>query len=152
MIAGPILLVEDNPDDVDLTVRALRDGRVANELVVVNDGAEALAYLFPVEGDSSFTASSILPALVLLDVGLPKVSGLEVLRRMRAHESTRMLPTVILTSSRQEDDVARAYSLGANSYVRKPIDFTEFAEVVHQLHLYWMVLNQPPPAQARTIV
>lgn len=149
MIVGPILLVEDNPDDVDLTARALRDGRIANELVVANDGAQALAYLFPGEGDSQATASPILPALVLLDLSLPKVSGLEVLRQMRAHENTRTVPTVILTSSRQEDDLARAYSLGANSYVRKPIDFTEFAEVVHQLHLYWIVLNEPPPAQTR---
>ena len=146
MAVGPILLVEDNQDDVELTVRALRDGRIGNDLVVVNDGAQALAHLLPGAVDAEATGGlPTLPALILLDLSLPKVGGLEVLRQLRAHDRTRNVPTVILTSSRQEDDLAKAYALGANSYVRKPIDFNDFVAVVHQLRLYWLVLNEPPP-------
>ncbi|MBI1844129.1 MAG: response regulator [Actinobacteria bacterium] len=146
MTVGPILLVEDNQDDVELTVRALRDGRIGNDLVVVNDGAQALAHLLPSAVDvEAMGGPPMLPALILLDLSLPKVGGLEVLRQLRAHDRTRNVPTVILTSSRQEDDLAKAYALGANSYVRKPIDFNDFVEVVHQLRLYWLVLNEPPP-------
>lgn len=140
-----ILLVEDNPDDVDLTIRALRQGRLGNEIVVVNDGAAALGHLLVGEEVANEHSPHPLPALVLLDLSLPKVGGLEVLRQLRSHDRTRSVPTVILTSSLQEDDVARAYSLGANSYVRKPIDFNDFVGVVEQLQMYWLVLNEPPP-------
>lgn len=144
-MSRPILLVEDNPDDIDLTVRALRDGRVGNELTVANDGEEALELLLG--SDSSVDEAPLRrpPVLVLLDLSLPKVGGLEVLRQMRAHDRTRSIPTVILTSSRQEDDLAKAYALGVNSYVRKPIDFNEFVQVLAQLRLYWLVINEPPP-------
>ncbi|MDR7489151.1 MAG: response regulator [Armatimonadota bacterium] len=137
-----ILLVEDNPDDVALTLRALRGHHIANRVVVAEDGAEALAYLFQERG----SAQDALPAVVLLDLKLPKVDGLEVLRRLRADERTKWLPVVILTSSREEQDLVAGYVLGANSYVRKPVDFMQFAEAVRQLGLYWLVLNEPPPS------
>jgi CheY-like chemotaxis protein len=139
-----ILLVEDNPDDVDLTLRALKKANVLNEVVVVRDGVEALDYLF---GTGSYEGRDlrIMPTVVLLDLKLPKIDGLEVLRRLRADERTKFLPVVILTSSKEEQDMLNSYKLAANSYVRKPIDFVQFTEAVHQLELYWLLLNEPPP-------
>jgi two-component system response regulator len=139
-----ILLVEDNPDDVDLTLRAFSRGRIANEIVVVSDGAEALDYLFATGGHAHRYADA-LPSLVLLDLHLPKVEGLEVLRRLRSDERTRRLPVVVLTSSREEGDIVRSYDLGANSYVRKPVDFEQFVGAAAQLGLYWLVLNERAP-------
>jgi two-component system, response regulator len=139
-----ILLVEDNPSDVGLTKRAFEKHRVGNELVVVEDGQEALDYLFAT-GAHAGRDIKTFPAVVLLDLKLPKVEGLEVLKRIRAHDLTRRLPVVILTSSRQDQDVAMSYDLGANSYIRKPVDFHQFAEAVRTLNLYWVVLNEPPP-------
>ena len=139
-----ILLVEDNPDDELLTLRALRKNRVANEVVVVRDGAEALNYLFG-EGDYADRDTNEMPAVILLDLKLPKIDGLEVLRRIREDKQTMLLPVVILTSSNEEQDLINGYMNGANSYLRKPIGFEEFAEVVRQLHLYWLVINEPPP-------
>ncbi len=139
-----ILLVEDNPDDVDLTLRALRQHNVQNELVVVRDGAEALDYIFTTGAYASRDPGT-RPAVVLLDLKLPKIDGLEVLRRIRADERTETLPVVILTSSKEEQDLVNSYKLGANSYVQKPVDFTQFSEAVKQLGLYWLLLNEPPP-------
>jgi two-component system response regulator len=136
-----ILLVEDNPDDIDLTIRAFERNRIANEVVVVRDGAQACDFLF----SEAHTHTRGLPALILLDLNLPKVSGLEVLQQVRAHATTQLLPTVILTSSKQEEDLIRGYRLGVNSYVRKPVDFNAFVEAVRQVGLYWLVLNEPPP-------
>jgi len=137
-----ILLVEDNPDDVALTMRALKSHNITNEVFVAQDGVRALNYLFGAEGNP---APLELPSVVLLDLKLPKVNGLEVLKRIRAEERTRLLPVVILTSSDEERDVIDGYSLGANSYVRKPVDFVEFTEAAKQLGLYWLLLNQAPP-------
>jgi two-component system response regulator len=139
-----ILLVEDNPDDELLTLRALRKANVANRVVLARDGAEALDYLFRA-GAHAGRDTADLPQVVLLDLKLPKLDGLEVLRRIRADARTRLLPVVILTSSNEERDRLEGYALGANSYVRKPVDFAEFADAVRQLGLYWLVLNQPPP-------
>ncbi|MBN2077340.1 MAG: response regulator [Spirochaetes bacterium] len=136
-MAKMILLVEDNPDDVELTMRAFRKSNVANELVVARDGEEALTLL---HGQDSIT-----PALVLLDLKLPRVDGLEVLRRIRADKKTLLLPVVILTSSKEESDLVKGYKNGANSYIRKPVDFDKFVEAVERLGLYWLVLNEPPP-------
>ena len=139
-----VLLVEDNDDDVVLTLRALRSQNVANDVRVVNDGVQALDYLF---GRGQFAGQNgELPQVVLLDLNLPKVSGLDVLRQLRAHERTKLLPVVVLTSSNEERDVVESYSLGANSYIRKPVDFQQFTEAAKQLGLYWMVLNLAPPA------
>ncbi|OYV74980.1 MAG: two-component system response regulator [Chromatiales bacterium 21-64-14] len=135
-----ILLVEDNPDDEALTLRAFRKNNICNRVVVARDGVEALDYLLKLS-----PGAPGMPAVVLLDLKLPKVDGLEVLRRIRAHESIRLLPVVILTSSREEQDLAASYSLGANSYVRKPVDFDQFLEAARQLGLYWLLLNEPPP-------
>jgi DNA-binding response OmpR family regulator len=137
-----ILLVEDDPDDVELTMRALGKNNITNEVVVVRDGAEAMEYL---TGTGPYTGRdmSIMPTVVLLDLKLPKVDGLEVLRRMRAHEHTKLVPVVILTSSKEEQDIIKGYKLGANSYVRKPVDFSQFTEAVRQLGLYWLLLNEP---------
>ena len=146
MNEGKILLVEDNPDDVALTQRALRSQNVKNELVVAKDGVEALAYLF---GDANQPAAEELPAVILLDLKLPRVNGMEVLQRIRANERTKLLPVVILTSSDEERDVIDGYSLGANSYVRKPVDFVEFTEATKQLGLYWLLMNRAPPAPRR---
>lgn len=139
-----ILLVEDNPDDVALTLRAFRKNNVSNDVVVVEDGMEALDYLF-CNGTYAGRAGQPLPQVVLLDLKLPRVDGLEVLRRIRADERTRFLPVVILTSSVEEQDIAEGYKLNANSYVRKPVNFDEFIEAARQLGLYWLLLNQPPP-------
>lgn len=136
-----ILLVEDNPDDEMLTLRAFRHANLLNKVVVVRDGAEALDYLFGT-GVYADRDTSIMPQLVLLDLKLPKVDGLEVLRRLRANELTKFLPVVVLTSSDEESDIVESYNLGANSYVRKPVDFAHFGEAVRQLGLYWLVLNQ----------
>jgi two-component system response regulator len=139
-----ILLVEDNPDDEALTLRALKKNNILNEVVVAHDGVEALDYLFGT-GTHAGRNPSHLPQVVLLDLKLPKVDGLEVLRRIRADERTKLLPVVVLTSSKEEQDLLKSYSLHANSYVRKPVDFTQFTEAVRQLGLYWLVLNEAPP-------
>jgi two-component system response regulator len=139
-----ILLVEDNPSDIDLTKRALEKGHILNELVVATDGQEALDYLFG-KGAHAGRDTSDIPTLTLLDLKLPKVSGLDVLRRIRAEAVTRRMPVVILTSSRQEQDMAAGYDLGVNSYIRKPVDFEHFVQSVTQLGLYWLVLNEAPP-------
>jgi len=144
-----ILLVEDNPDDVELTLRALKQYNIKNEISVVRDGAEALDYLFAA-GAYADRDTSIMPAVILLDLKLPKVDGLEVLQRMRADERTKLVPVVILTSSKEEQDVVNGYKFGANSYVQKPVDFTQFVEAAQQLGLYWLVINEPPPQIRRT--
>ena len=139
-----ILLVEDNPDDEALTLRALKRANVGNQIIVARDGVEALDYLMGT-GTHAGRDTRDLPQVVLLDLKLPRIDGLEVLRRIRADERTRLLPVVILTSSNEERDRMEGYALGANSYVRKPVDFTEFVDAVRQLGLYWLLLNQPPP-------
>jgi len=142
-----ILLVEDNPDDVDLTLRAFAKSNIANEVVVARDGVEALDYLFAT-GAHVGRASAPLPQLVLLDLKLPRIDGLQVLERVRANPKTRLLPVVILTSSTEQRDLATGYTLGANSYIRKPVDFQEFLDAVRHLGLYWLLLNQAPPESA----
>ena len=139
-----ILLVEDNLDDVDLTLRALKKNNIRNEIVVAYDGAEALDFLF---GTGKYAGRNLasMPTIILLDIKLPKIDGLEVLRRIRANELTKLLPVVILTSSNEEQDIVTGYSLGVNSYVRKPIDFNQFAGAVSNLGLYWLLLNEGPP-------
>jgi len=139
-----ILLVEDSPDDVDLTMRALEKNNISNRIVVCPDGAVALAYLHERSKDGTHYVNP-LPQVVLLDLKLPKVDGLEVLKTVRAHQRTTLLPVVVLTSSKKEKDMVESYSLGANSYVRKPVSFEEFLEAVRQLGLYWLLLNQSPP-------
>ncbi|MFZ5790003.1 MAG: response regulator [Pseudomonadota bacterium] len=145
MRGKPILLVEDNPDDVALTLRAFRKNNIKNEVVVARDGVEALDYIFATGSHAARDAAEA-PQVVLLDLKLPKLDGMEVLRRLRADARTRLLPIVILTSSREEQDLADSYRLGCNSYVRKPVNFDEFLEAVRQLGLYWLLLNEPPPA------
>jgi len=141
-----ILLVEDNPDDVELTLRALKKNNIKNEIIVAKDGVEALDFLF---GGGKFEGHDPgeMPALIVLDLKLPKIGGLEVLRRVRADERTRLLPVVILTSSKEEQDLVRGYTLGTNSYVRKPIDFNEFTKAVGFLGLYWLLINESPPVK-----
>ena len=141
-----ILLVEDNADDEKLTLRALKNSNISNEVVVARDGVEALDYLFAT-GAYAGRNLSVMPQVVLLDLKLPKLDGLEVLRRLRADERTKVLPVVILTSSNEDLDRTNGYGLGANSYVRKPVDFIQFGEAARQLGLYWLVLNEPPPAR-----
>jgi two-component system, response regulator len=139
-----ILLVEDNTSDVDLTVRAFDRSRIANEIVVAEDGQEALDYLWG-RGKWEGRDTSDMPDLTLLDLKLPKVPGLDVLRQIRANPRTRRLPVVILTSSKEEHDVAAGYDYGVNGYIRKPVDFAEFAVTVRRLGLYWLLINEPPP-------
>jgi len=141
-----ILLVEDNSDDEALTLRALKKSNIKNEVVVVRDGAEALDWLFA-RGAHAARDASVLPQVVLLDLKLPKVSGLEVLRTVREDPRTKRLPVVLLTSSREDQDLVAGYDLGANSYVRKPVDFGEFVEAIRQLGLYWLLLNEIAPAR-----
>ncbi|MBI5055750.1 MAG: response regulator [Nitrospirae bacterium] len=138
-----ILLVEDNPDDVKLTLRALKKNRILNEVVVAQDGVEALDYLF---GTGNFAGRdmSVMPQVILLDLKMPRIDGLEVLQRIRADERTRLLPVVILTTSSEDKDKIESYKFGANSYIRKPVDFNQFVDAVQQLGLYWLVLNEAP--------
>jgi two-component system response regulator len=143
-----ILLVEDNPDDVELTRIAFDRSKVANEMVTASDGQEALDYLF-LMGAHAGRDRALMPNVVLLDLNLPKISGLEVLRRMRADERTKRIPVVVLTTSNEERDVIGSYDLGANSFVRKPVDFAEFLNAARQLGLYWLVVNEPPPPARR---
>lgn len=142
--AKKILLVEDNPDDEELTIMALKKNNILNQVEVARDGAEALDYLF------AEPASSHSLAVILLDLKLPKVSGLEVLQRIRVGEATKFIPVVILTSSKEEEDIIRSYELGANSYLRKPVDFENFLEAVGQLGLYWLLLNENAPSRAHS--
>jgi CheY-like chemotaxis protein len=139
-----ILLVEDNSDDVELTVRAFEKCKVVNQIVVARDGGEALEYLFAT-GAHEGRDITLMPEVVLLDLNLPRVDGLDVLRRMRADGRTRRLPVVVLTSSNEEQNLVRSYDLGANSFVRKPVDFAAFVRAAQQLGLYWLALNEPPP-------
>ena len=141
-----ILLVEDNSDDEALTLRALKKNNIKNEVVIARDGAEALEYLFGT-GKYAGRNTSLTPQVVLLDLKLPKVEGLEVLRRVRADQRTKLLPVVILTSSNEEQDRIDGYGLGANSYVRKPVDFSQFMDAARQLGLYWLILNEAPPVR-----
>ena len=141
-----ILLVEDNPDDEALTLRALQKNNIRNQVVVAHDGVEALDYLFG-SGNYAGRDASQIPQVVLLDLKLPKVDGLEVLRRLRADDRTKLLPVVILTSSVEQQDRLHGYDLGANSYVQKPVDFNQFIDAVRQLGLYWLILNERPPAR-----
>jgi CheY-like chemotaxis protein len=142
MSDGPILLVEDNPDDVLLTRRAFAKNHIQNEIVVANDGEDALRRLFPEDG-----AAPLRPALILLDIKLPKVDGLEVLRRIRGHDSTATLPVVVLTTSNEERDIVESYRLGANSFVRKPVVFTDFLNAANVLGMYWLLVNEAAPAR-----
>jgi two-component system, response regulator len=141
---GTIMLVEDNPDDVELTLRAFRKNNIANNTVVMRDGVEALDYLF-CRGQYSGRNGKELPRLILLDLKLPKMNGLQVLEQIRASEHTKLLPVVILTSSKEEADLMASYSNGANSYVRKPVDFNQFVEAVRGIGLYWLLINESPP-------
>jgi len=140
-----ILLVEDNPDDEELTLLALKQSKILNEVVVVRDGVEALDYLF---GAGKYAGRKQLPQIVLLDLKLPKLGGLEVLERMRLDERTHLIPVVVLTSSSEEEDIISSYRLGANSYVRKPVEFHQFADAVRQLGMYWLLLNEAPPSKS----
>ncbi len=146
MESKTILLVEDNPDDEALTLRALKKNKIMNEVVVTRDGAEALDYLFSRGAHANRDPHKQL-AITLLDLKLPKVDGLEVLRQIRANPATQLMPVVILTSSKEEQDLINGYRLGANSYIRKPVDFSQFMEAVRSLGLYWLVLNETPPGQ-----
>ncbi len=143
-----ILLVEDNPDDQELTLLAFERSNIANEVVVVRDGAEALDYLFGT-GPYAQRDLKVMPTVILLDLKLPKVSGLEVLKKIRGDNRTRLIPVVILTSSKEEEDIIASYNLGANSYVRKPVDFIRFTEAARQLGMYWLLLNEAPLKKRR---
>lgn len=145
----PILLVEDNPNDLELTLIALEKSQLANEVIVVRDGAEALDYLYARGAWAGRTAGN--PAVVLLDLKLPKVDGIEVLREVRGSEKLRSMPIVMLTSSREEQDLLRSYSLGVNAYVVKPVDFKEFVRAIADLGVFWAVVNEPPPGSARYV-
>ncbi len=144
MADGVILLVEDNEVDEELTLRALDTNKIKNEVVVARNGVEALDYLWGT-GTYAGRDTTQMPQVILLDLNLPKIDGLEVLRRVRADERTQLLPVVILTSSKEQQDMIESYSLGANSYIRKPVDYDQFVEAIRQLGLYWLVLNEPPP-------
>jgi CheY-like chemotaxis protein len=139
-----IMVVEDNPDDEELTLRALRQAKIANEIVVTRDGNEALEFVF---GTGQYAGRNLdrMPAVILLDLKLPKLNGLEVLKRLRSDPRTKLIPVVVLTSSSEDEDMLRSYQVGANSYVRKPVEFGAFANAVSQLGLYWMLLNETPP-------
>ncbi|MHB8988887.1 MAG: response regulator [Desulfobulbia bacterium] len=139
-----ILLVEDNPDDEALTLRALKKNNILNEVVVARDGVEALDFLFGT-GAHAGRDLALMPEVILLDINLPRINGLEVLEKIRANERTKLLPVVILTTSNEERDKLKSYTLGANSFIRKPVDFLQFSEAIRQLGLYWLVLNQSPP-------
>ena len=139
-----ILLVEDNPNDIELTKRALQKSNILNELIVAEDGVEGLKYFFGEDGNDGCSVED-LPVVVLLDINLPRVNGLDVLRRLRTHEKTKLLPVIILTSSNEGKDIITSYNLGANSFVRKPVKFSEFAEAIRLLGLYWLVINQSAP-------
>jgi len=147
MSVKSLLLVEDNPDDIDLTLLCLKKNRIANEVTVARDGAEALDYLF-CRGAYSGRDPQDLPAVILLDLNLPKLSGMEVLTQIRSDPRTQWLPVVIFTTSDEEKDLARSYSAGANSYIRKPVDLDRFNEAIHNLGLYWVLLNREPPPHA----
>jgi two-component system response regulator len=140
---NPILLAEDNPDDQELALRAFSKSNLSNEIIVAKDGVEALDYLF---GTGKYAGGELpaLPAVALLDLKMPRKDGLEVLQQIRAHERTRYLPVVLLTSSKEEQDIVKSYRLGVNSYVRKPVDFNEFLKAIQQLGLYWLILNEAP--------
>jgi two-component system response regulator len=144
----PILLVEDNPDDEALTLRAFKKSNISNEVVVVRDGAEALAYLFPdgVDGDDGVDAPC--PALILLDLNLPKVGGVEILRRIQADARTQLIPVVVLTSSKLEEDILDSFRNGANAYVRKPVKFSDFTDAIRAVGAFWLLLNEPAPSRA----
>lgn len=146
MAGKVILLVEDNPDDEALTLRALKRNNIKNEVIVARDGVEALDYLFG-QGAYAERDPRDVPSVVLLDLKLPKVDGIEVLQRLRADERTKLIPVVVLTSSKEQQDLIDSYGFGANSYVQKPVDFAQFVEAVGQLGLYWLVLNEPPPSR-----
>lgn len=139
---SPILLVEDNPDDEALTIRAFSKNNIRNPVVVARDGQEALDYLYA-SGSYAGRVDQQRPALILLDIKLPKLNGIEVLRHIRAHAQTKLIPVVMMTTSKEEDDLVKSYSLGANSYIRKPVDFQQFLEVVRQVGIYWLMLNEP---------
>jgi CheY-like chemotaxis protein len=139
-----ILLVEDNENDVELTRRALQKSNILNELITAEDGVEALNYFFGEDGNSGCRIED-LPVVILLDIKLPRIDGLEVLRRLRTHEKTKLVPVVVLTSSNEQKDVINSYGLGANSFIRKPVKFNDFAEAIRQLGLYWLVLNLSAP-------
>jgi two-component system response regulator len=143
MTTPNILLVEDNPDDEALTLRAFKRSNIRNEIAVVRDGAEALAYLLPADGNGEAPPS---PALILLDLNLPKIGGLEVLRRMRADDRTSLIPVVVLTSSKLEEDILDSYRNGANAYVRKPVKFSDFTQAVNALGVFWLLMNEPVPS------
>jgi two-component system, response regulator len=142
----PILLVEDNPDDEALTLRAFKKSNISNEIVVVRDGAEALAYLFPGGVDDDVDAPC--PALILLDLNLPKVGGVEILRRIQADARTQLIPVVVLTSSKLEEDILDSFRNGANAYVRKPVKFSDFTEAIRAVGAFWLLLNEPAPSRA----
>ena len=141
-----ILLVEDNPDDVDLTLRALKQNNILNKVVVARDGAEALEYLM---GAGTYAGRDVkdMPVVILLDLKLPKIDGLEVLKRIRSNQNTKLLPVVILTSSNEERDIVNGYKLGANSYIRKPVNFNQFVDAIKLLGLYWLIWNEPAPVE-----
>lgn len=149
MVNKIILLVEDNPDDIQLTLHALKKNNIKNEVIVVRDGAEALDYFF---GKGKYEGRDLneMPAVTLLDLNLPKIDGLEVLKQIRSNELTKLLPVVILTSSKEEKDILNGYEIGVNSYVRKPVDFTDFAEAVRSLGLYWLLYNETPIIKERS--
>lgn len=143
-----ILLVEDNPDDVVLTLRALKKNNILNEVVVANDGAEALDFFFGT-GIYEGRDTNVMPVITLLDLKLPKIDGLEVLQRLRANSRTKILPVIVLTTSKEEKDILDSYNFGANSYIRKPVDFIQFTEAIRQLGMYWLLLNERPPIPRR---